>query len=338
VTTGACVGVAVGEPGQDGADLLRHADTAMYAAKDARTPVVVYTDALDEGRRERLAMLVEMRAALDRGEFELHYQPKIEIATGVATSVEALVRWRHPQHGLVPPDAFIPVAESTGLIDELTQVVLLAALRQCRVWREQGHDLSVAVNLSARNVNDPQLPDRVAAALTVTGVPAERLVLEITESSVMGDPERTVPTLERLAALGVRLSLDDFGTGYSSLSYLQRLPVRELKIDRSFLLGLEREADAHASAVLVRSIVGLGQSLGLTVVAEGVETQGMYDHLRSLGCDLAQGYLVSRPVPADRLVDAVHDAGYTTARTAQRAAGWSTLPVARPARTPLTSP
>ena len=286
----------------------------MYAAKDRRVPVVVYSDALDEGRRERLGMLVDMRAALDRGEFELHYQPKVVVGSDLATGVEALVRWNHPVLGRVQPDAFIAVAESTGLIDELTQVVLVQALRQCRRWHEAGHDLAVSVNLSARNVNDPQLPDRVAAALRVSGVPAHRLVLEITESSVMGDPERTVPTLERLAALGVTLSLDDFGTGYSSLSYLQRLPVRELKIDRSFLLGLDRDADAHASRVLVRGIVGLGQSLGLTVVAEGVETAEVMEHLRMLGCDLAQGYLVSRPVPADELVDAVHRAGYRTPR------------------------
>ncbi len=339
VTTGACVGIAVATTGQGAADLLRHADTAMYAAKDTRIPVVVYTDALDDGRRERLGMLVDMRSALDNDEFELHYQPKVSIGSGVATSVEALIRWNHPVLGRIQPDAFIPVAESTGLIEELTQVVLLKALRQCREWRDAGHDLSVAVNLSARNINDPGLPDRVAAALRLSGVPAHRLILEITESSVMGDPERTVPTLERLAALGLTLSLDDFGTGYSSLSYLQRLPVRELKIDRSFLLGLERPDDARASAVLVRSIVGLGQSLGLTVVAEGVETREMYEHLRSLGCDVAQGYLISRPVPADRLTDAVHRAGFTTRRSASGGTGdaaWSTLPIplAAPVRRP----
>jgi len=312
VTTGACVGVAVASPGRDGADLLRHADTAMYAAKDARLPVLVHTDSLDEGRRERLAMLVDMRAALDRDEFELHYQPKIELASGLATSAEALIRWNHPVLGPVSPEVFITVAESTGLIDELTQVVLLQALRQCRRWHDDGHDLSVAVNLSARNVNDPHLPDRVQAALALAGVPARRLILEITESSVMGDPERTVPTLERLAAIGVTLSLDDFGTGYSSLSYLQRLPVRELKIDRSFLLGLSRETDSAASEVLVRSIVGLGQSLGLTVVAEGVETADILAQLHALRCDVVQGFLISRAVPGDRLVGAVERAGYRT--------------------------
>ncbi|WNB87184.1 bifunctional diguanylate cyclase/phosphodiesterase [Cellulomonas sp. ATA003] len=355
VTTGACVGVGVGAPGLDGADLLRHADTAMYAAKDARLPVVVHSDSLDEGRRERLAMLVDMRAALDAGEFRLEYQPKVDLASGVVTSVEALVRWTHPVLGPVPPDVFIPVAESTGLIDELTRTVLRQALDQCRRWREDGHDLTVAVNLSARNVNDEQLPERIAAALALAGVPADRLILEITESSVMGDPRRTVPTLERLAALGVTLSLDDFGTGYSSLSYLQRLPVRELKIDRSFLVGMAREAadpgdrpagDARsrdgsagddlagdspagdsprdrsargASEVLVRSIVGLAHSLGLRVVAEGVETPQIMAELRALGCDLAQGYLVSRPVHPRCLVDVVHRAGYRTAGTTRAA-------------------
>jgi diguanylate cyclase (GGDEF)-like protein len=316
VTTGACVGIAVAEPDHDDADLLRQADTAMYAAKAARTPVLVYTDTLDEGRRERLAMLVDMRAALDGDQFDVHYQPKIHIASGVATSVEALVRWDHPVLGRLSPDAFIPVAESTGIIDELTQVVLAKALQQQRRWRDAGLDMSVAVNLSARNVNDPDLPQRVAAALAAAGVPADRLILEITESSVMGDPEHTVPTLARLAAIGVTLSLDDFGTGYSSLSYLQRLPVRELKIDRSFLLGLADASTARASHVLVRSIVGLGRSLGLTVVAEGVETTEILDELRHLGCDVAQGYLVSRPVPGVLLPDAVERAGYRTPRLA----------------------
>jgi diguanylate cyclase (GGDEF)-like protein len=314
VSTGACVGIAVARPGDDEADLLRQAETAMYAAKDARVPVLVYSDALDGGRRERLAMLVDLRAALDRDEFEMHYQPKVDLATGVATSVEALVRWNHPVLGRVAPDAFITVAESTGLIDDLTRVVLAKALQQQRRWRDAGLDLSVAVNLSARNVNDVDLPERVAAALADAGVPADRLILEITESSVMGDPERTVPTLERLAAIGVTLSLDDFGTGYSSLSYLQRLPVQELKIDRSFLLGLADPARARASRVLVRSMVGLGQSLGLKVVAEGVETTEILEELRALGCDLAQGYLVSRPVPGARLPGAVEDAGYRTPR------------------------
>jgi diguanylate cyclase (GGDEF)-like protein len=313
VSTGACVGIAVAEPGHVDADLLRRADTAMYAAKDARIPYLLYSDALDEGRRERLAMLMDMRAGLDDDQFELHYQPKVDLRSGVVTSVEALVRWDHPALGRLAPDAFITVAESTGLIDELTQVVLAKALRQQRRWRDEGLDLSVAVNLSARNVNDPALPERVAAALATAGVPAERLILEITESSVMGDPERTVPTLERLAAIGVTLSLDDFGTGYSSLSYLQRLPVRELKIDRSFLLGLADVSTAHASRVLVRTMVGLGQSLGLTVVVEGVETGELLEELTHLGCDVAQGYLVSRPVAGPLLTDAVQRAGYRTA-------------------------
>ncbi|GAA2724231.1 putative bifunctional diguanylate cyclase/phosphodiesterase [Cellulomonas aerilata] len=331
VTTGACVGITVGRPGDDEADLLRQADTAMYAAKDARLPVLVYADALDDGRRERLAMLVDLRAALDHDEFEMHYQPKVDLATGVATSVEALVRWNHPVLGRVPPDAFITVAESTGLIDDLTQMVLAQALGQLRRWREADLDLTVAVNLSARNVNDETLPQRVAAALATAGVPAERLILEITESSVMGDPERTVPTLERLAAIGVTLSLDDFGTGYSSLSYLQRLPVRELKIDRSFLLGLADPPRARASRVLVRSMVGLGQSLGLKVVAEGVETTEILEELRALGCDLAQGYLVSRPVPGDLLADAVVRAGYRMPRL-------GLLPTPRPRSAPPVVP
>jgi diguanylate cyclase (GGDEF)-like protein len=298
VSTEASIGVCVGTPTQGHNDLLRHADRAMYYAKDNGLSVVVYTPELDRGRVERLAMLADLRRALEHDELELHYQPKLDLTFGVVTSVEALVRWRHPTLGLLGSEVFVPLAESTGLIEQLTQVVLTKGLRQCRAWQDAGLDLAVAVNLSARNVNDRELPDQVSAALLAAGLPPHRLILEITESSVMGDPGRTVPTLERLRDIGVTLSLDDFGTGYSSLSYLQRLPVREVKIDRSFILGLAQVDRRHTSEVLVRAIIGLGASLDLRIVAEGVESHEVLAELQELGCHLAQGYHVGRPVPA----------------------------------------
>ena len=299
VSTDASLGVAVAGPGESDIDLVRHADTAMYAGKAAGAGVVVYTPALDRGRAERLALLADLHAALEDGGLHLRYQPKLDLARGAVTSVEALVRWAHPALGPLTPDAFVPLAESTGLIDQLTKVVLSQALRQCRAWQDAGYDLAVAVNLSARNVNDVSLPEHVAGAIVEAGVPASKLILEITESSVMGDPERTVPVLQRLADIGVTLSLDDFGTGHSSLSYLQRLPVRELKIDRSFVHGLSLPREAQASAILVRSIVGLGRSLDLRIVAEGVESAETLDQLRDYGCDVIQGYYVGRPLPAE---------------------------------------
>jgi diguanylate cyclase (GGDEF)-like protein len=295
----ASIGVALAQPGSTASDLLRHADTAMYEAKDTDARVVVYTPDLDRGRAERLALLADLHLALERGELHVVYQPKLELATGRITSVEALVRWRHPRLGPLSPDVFIPLAEANGLIEPLTEVVLTAALRQCALWRQQGVDVAVAVNLSARTVNSPDLPERISSALFRAGVPASHLILEVTESAVMDDAERAVTILERIAAIGVSLSLDDFGTGYSSLSYLQQLPVREVKIDRSFITGLT--AGNSRSQVLVRSIINLGTSLDLRVVAEGVEDAATLELLRELGCHLIQGYHVSRPLPAHQI-------------------------------------
>jgi diguanylate cyclase (GGDEF)-like protein len=293
VSTRASIGIAIGETGFNGADLLRHADTAMYAAKAGDQPVVFYTEDLDHGRAERLTLLADLALALQRDELELRFQPQLNLHSNRVASVEALVRWRHPERGLLGPEEFIPLAESSGLIGELTRQVLGQALRQCRRWRDSGLDLVMAVNLSAYNVSNANLPENVAAALAEVGLPADRLVLEITESSVMGDPHRTVPILQRLADIGVTLSLDDFGTGYSSLAYLQKLPVREVKIDKSFVMGLTGGCEAHASSVLVRSILTIGDNLGLRVVAEGVETLEVLERLRGLGCDVAQGFFIA---------------------------------------------
>jgi diguanylate cyclase (GGDEF)-like protein len=296
LTPEASVGVAV--TGADRrSDLLRQADTAMYSAKTGDQRVAVYTPEMDRGRVERLALLADLRTALEFHPEQLivHYQPKIDLTDGRVVSAEALVRWLHPTLGVLVPDRFIALAESTGLIEALTSHVLDVALTDCRDWTARGQDISVAVNLSARNVGDPKLPGRVAQALERACVPASSLILEITESSVMGDPEQTVPILHQLADLGLCLSLDDFGTGYSSLSYLQRLPVGEVKIDRSFVLGLAAE-DPRNSQALIRSITGLGANLGLRVVAEGVEDEERMTQLRELGCHVAQGYCISRPL------------------------------------------
>ncbi|MEO9238125.1 MAG: EAL domain-containing protein, partial [Jatrophihabitantaceae bacterium] len=293
------VGVAVTNGPAAQNDLLRQADTAMYEAKANDLRVAVYGPEMDRGRIERLALLADLRVALNTNPEQLimHYQPKIDLATGAVTGVEALVRWNHPTLGVLGPDRFIPLAESTGLIEALTPLVLEAALVQCRDACSDGTPISVAVNLSARNISDQELPDRVARTLERTGMPASRVILEITESSVMGDPEQTLPVLHRLRDLGVCLSLDDFGTGYSSLSYLQRLPVGEVKIDRSFVMGLSG-ADQVSTRALIRTIIGLGDALGLRIVAEGIEDQATLDELRALGCDIAQGYYISRPMSA----------------------------------------
>ena len=291
------IGVAVSEPGDGKVDLVRQADTAMYEAKGNGLRVAAYGPHMDQGRIERLALLADLRTALTTNPEQLimHYQPKLDLNTGVIVGVEALVRWNHPTLGVISPDRFIPLAESTGLIEALTPLVLDLALTQCRDATVGGQPLCVAVNLSARNISDAELPARIAAVLEKTGIPPSQLVLEITESSVMGDPAQTLPVLHALRDLGVCLSLDDFGTGYSSLSYLQRLPVSEVKIDRSFVTGLAGD-DPVSTRALISAIIGLGAALGLRIVAEGIEDQATLEELRGMGCDVAQGYFIARPM------------------------------------------
>jgi diguanylate cyclase (GGDEF)-like protein len=292
------IGIAVSAAGAGNVDLVRQADTAMYEAKGNGQRLAAYGAHMDQGRIERLALLADLRAALTTNPEQLimHYQPKLDLRTGAVEGVEALVRWNHPTLGVIPPDRFIPLAESTGLIEQLTPLVLDLALTQCRAATTvAGQPLCVAVNLSARNVSDAELPNRIAAVLAKTGTPPSQLVLEITESSVMGDPAQTLPVLHRLQELGVCLSLDDFGTGYSSLSYLQRLPVSEVKIDRSFVTGLAGE-DPVSTRALISTIIGLGSALGLRIVAEGIEDQATLNLLRDMGCDVAQGYYIARPM------------------------------------------
>jgi diguanylate cyclase (GGDEF)-like protein len=292
----ASIGIAVSTDHQADVDtLLQRADVAMYVAKQTHAGAVEYASELDVNSTRRLALLADLRRAIEQRTLAVHYQPKVDLASGEVQGVEALVRWDHPQFGPIPPTEFIPLAEGTALIHSLTTLVLETALRQQRDWKAGGHDLSVAVNLSARSLLDVDFPERVSALLTTHGVNPARLVLEITESTLMTDPARAQRVLRALDALGVRISIDDFGTGYSSLARLKELPVHELKIDRAFVTSMQT---IHSDAVIVRSTIDLARNLGLAVVAEGVEDRSVLNELSDLGCDAAQGYYLSRPVPA----------------------------------------
>jgi diguanylate cyclase len=284
--------------GADADTLLRHADVAMYAAKRSNLPFAVYDEADNRSDPSRLKLIAELRRGLRRRELVLHYQPKARLASGVVDSVEALVRWNHPERGLVFPDAFIPLAQETGLIRPLTRYVLEEAVRQSREWQLGGLELAVSVNLSARNLLDVEFPDQVERLLSEAGLSPSLLELEITETTMLSDGARTQSALDRLSKLGIRISIDDFGTGYSSLAYLRRLPISEIKIDRSFVMNMDGCED---DAVIVRSTIDLGRNLGLSVVAEGVESEGIWTELRRLGCTSAQGYYLTRPVPAEEL-------------------------------------
>jgi EAL domain-containing protein (putative c-di-GMP-specific phosphodiesterase class I) len=296
----ASIGVALYPDHGDGPEeLLQHADIAMYVAKETHAGFVLFDPSQDQHSPRRLALLGELRRAIDQQQLLLHYQPKVDAHIGQVLGVEALVRWQHPEHGLLPPGEFIPLAERTGLITPLTHYVLDAALRQCNAWRQAGHELAVAVNVSARRLLDLEFPDEVAGLLARWEVPARLLVVEITESTIMADPTHAIQILERLNARGVEVSIDDFGTGYSSMAYLKSLPVHELKVDRSFV---SKMTSNPSDAVIVRSTVDLGRNLGLRVVAEGVEDSVTLQELDALGCDAVQGYYISRPVPADDLI------------------------------------
>jgi diguanylate cyclase (GGDEF)-like protein/PAS domain S-box-containing protein len=295
---GVSIGIADCSPGDDPLAVLQRADVAMYRAKRERSGHAVYGSGDDEERRNSVKVAADLRQAIDRGDLVVHYQPKIELSTGLVDSVEALVRWQHPTRGLLPPDEFIALAERTGLIRDLTTWVLGTALRQCATWRAEGLDLPVAVNLSPRVLGQSDLVAGVREALEANGVPAGRLTLEITESAFPENGRLLSSTLDALGRLGVRLSVDDFGTGWSSLSKLKEMPVQELKIDRTFVFALAEDATDHS---IVRSVLELARSLGLTVVAEGVETEEVLDLLRELDCPLVQGYLFSRPVPGHEL-------------------------------------
>jgi diguanylate cyclase (GGDEF)-like protein len=295
----ASIGIALSpEHGTDADTLLRRADVAMYIAKRNGSGHALYTAEQDQHSPMRLALVGELRRAIDQNDLSLYFQPKVSLKHSTVLCAEALVRWQHPRHGMLAPDQFVPVAEQTGLIRPLARSVLEAAVRQCHRWRQEGLDLAVAVNLSMRNLHDAEIVDMIRHLLARWGIPPARLVIEITESSLMADAARAMEVLSRLREMGVGISIDDFGTGYSSLAYLKRLPVDELKIDKSFVANMARDEN---DAAIVRSTVGLAHDLGLTVVAEGIEDRATWDLLAALGCDVGQGYFVSRPMPAAAL-------------------------------------
>jgi diguanylate cyclase (GGDEF)-like protein len=296
VEVGVSIGVATApDHGADGHLLMKRADAAMYEAKSSGEGPQLYQASLDAGDSpERLAMVAELRQGVATGQLEVHVQPQAQLSDGAVVGAEALVRWRHPKHGLLFPDEFIPLAERSGVIRQLTSIVLEQAVEACGQWWSRGQELTVAVNVSARNTLTDELVDQVQELLSRHELPAGALTLEITESSIIRDPVRTAEVLDRLHALGVRLSIDDFGTGYSSLSYLRMLPVQEVKIDKSFVMTMERETE---DATIVRSIVDLAGNLGLLVVAEGVEDDPTWRVLAKMGCDIAQGYHLAPPMP-----------------------------------------
>ncbi len=295
----ASIGVAMaGIHGDDAQTLLRRADIAMYVSKMQKRGVVVYDPANDGHSPERLSLLGQLRHAIHADELFLLYQPKIDLNTGVLVGVEALVRWMHPDRGIVPPDDFIPLAERTGLIVQLTQFVLKTALLQVRAWSDSGRRIPVAVNISAIDLGDVDFAGKVKRLLQEHQVPSDLISMEVTESAVMLEPMRATRVLNELDAMGVRISIDDFGAGYTSLAHLQKLPISELKIDRSFISALD---DNSADAVVVQTMIELAHSLKMKVVAEGIETPLGMRRLLALGCDVGQGYHLCRPVPPSAL-------------------------------------
>lgn len=296
--------------GEDALTLIQKADVAMYAAKRSQAGIAIYSGSQEQGSKTDLAFSSELLHALQHDELVLFFQPKIDLRSNRVTSVESLVRWQHPQRGFLAPDLFIPQAEQSGLIDQLTIWVLKNALAQCAAFNASGISISVAVNFSARSLHDIRLPGEVARLLSEAKVEPAMLVIEITESAVMSDREDALEVLQILDGMGVTLSIDDFGTGYSSLLYLTRLPVDEIKIDKSFVMGMIRDEQA---AAIVHSTINLGHSLGKKVVAEGVETPEMLELLKKWGCDTAQGYFMSKPIPADALKIWLHESEWNIA-------------------------
>jgi diguanylate cyclase (GGDEF)-like protein len=291
---------------EDVETLLRRADVAMYAAKESGSGYEVYTPSLDRNSPSRLTLIAQVRPAIENHEFALYYQPKVHVIDGTIEGVEALVRWEHPERGLVMPDDFIPMVERTVLLKPLTLFVVNEALKQSHQWQRQDLCLDVAVNLSPRSLLDPQLPDLIAELLERWDVEPSRLTLELTESFLMADSGRSVGVMGRLSGVGIRLSIDDFGTGYSSMSHLKRLPLQEIKVDRSFV---EHMRDDPNDAMIVGATVELGRNLGLRVVAEGVEDQATFEELARIGCDMAQGFQVSVPLPATEMTRWIEERG-----------------------------
>ncbi len=297
---GASIGVALYPVhGTDARTLLRRADVAMYAAKQGQLGYTFHRDEYDSRTPDDLSLVVEMRAALERDEFELYYQPKLHLRSGLVTRVEVLVRWNHPQRGLLAPGAFIPIAERTGLIKPLTDWIFNRALQQCRAWQDAHVPIHMAINISAKSLQEQTIAAKIHSLLTKWDVDPRFLKIEITESSIMADPAHALAVMSLLQSLGIRLSIDDFGTGYSSLTHLRELPVDEIKVDKSFVTRMTANP---ADAAIVRTVIDLAHNLDKQVCAEGVEDEVTWRALGEMGCDLAQGYWISRPVPADKLL------------------------------------
>ncbi|MFZ6771831.1 EAL domain-containing protein [Undibacterium sp. SXout7W] len=305
VDLGAGIGIAgFPEHAADAVSLLSRAEVAMYAAKQSNNGAVTYSPAIDKTSQQSLSLLSELRAALEQQAFRLYVQPKVALDTGKVVAVEALVRWVHPERGFIFPDQFIPFAEQTGFIRQLTHWVMNEAARTCREWDANDMHMKISVNISTRDLLDQELPTKFAQILEEHQVAPASFCLEITESAIMDDPVRAHQTLDKLHAMGMDLSIDDFGTGYSSLAYLKRLPVDELKIDKSFVLKMEKDID---DTKIVKSTIDLGHNMGLRVVAEGVENAEVMALLKDLGCDQAQGYFISKPMPAANMAQWLSD-------------------------------
>jgi EAL domain-containing protein (putative c-di-GMP-specific phosphodiesterase class I) len=289
--------------------LINHSDSAVQKAKRlGGNSFQFFAGELRSATVDQLALETSLRKAIFRNEFIVYYQPKLDFATGRIYGVEALVRWQHPTHGILAPKDFIPLAEETGLIAAIGELVLERAARQVNAWRDLGlGEIKVSVNLSAHQVRKGNLVEVVERVIYTSGLPPEQLELEITESQLMEDIDSTIRTLQTLRKRGVGISLDDFGTGYSSLSYLKRFPIDTVKIDQSFVRDVHKSDD---DAAIVRAIIAMSHSLGVRVVAEGVETQAHLEFLRSAGCDAIQGYLIGRPVPESELIALLRSQGY----------------------------
>ncbi len=289
------IGVAIfPEHGRDVDTLIQRADIAMYVAKNSHRDYLVYSSNIDQHSSQRLTIMSELSQAIANDDLQIYFQPKISCKTMEVCGAEVLVRWKHESMGLIPPDQFIPMAERTGLIGPLTNWVLQATCQRLKTWHGRGMDLKVSVNLAVQTLLDPEFPETLTGLLAAVDLPKDSLMLEITETSVMQDPELALKILFRLRDMGIAISIDDFGTGYSSLSYLGEMPVSEVKIDKSFVLEMLNQ---QKDAVIVKATIDLAHNLGLKVVAEGVETKVIAQKLGGLGCDILQGYLFSRPIP-----------------------------------------
>jgi len=305
-----CIGAAIfPEHADTASNLLRHADLAMHVAKQDQLEYAIYSDKLAQTRStHRLTLMTELRQAIEHSDLQVHYQPKLNVATGRIDEAEALVRWQHKRQGLLQPDTFIHLAERSGMIKQLSSWVLNEAMRQISAWSADGIDIALSVNLSSQDLACRELPDMISQYLTTHDVSPQRLIVEITETSLMVNHKLAMKTLTRLAEMGVRSSIDDFGTGYSSLAYLKMLPANELKIDRSFVMDM---LDSENDAVIVRTIIDLAHNLGLKVTGEGVESKTLQDELIRLGCDFLQGYSISHPKPPEEFITWLRTSEYS---------------------------